>query len=274
MNAQQRRPSPASPRLAAHLHPRHQHGRAYLRHGLEGLHARHPRPDRAEIRDNEKSESPWHVAKLLSAVCPTQRERPCRAEERRIDPSRSRRCLGKALKTGSDPRRGICGRACRCNEEQMVQFGDDEGGKIQRALRRHPHALGTRSIVLVGLMGCGKSAIGRRLAATPRPAVRRRRRGDREGGRQEHRGHLRRARRGVLPRRRAQGDRAPAGVGPAGAGHRRRRLHERGDARQHPPITGSRSGSRPSCRVLVRRVLKRDNRPLLERRIPRPSCGS
>ena len=94
-------------------------------------------------------------------------------------------------------------------------------------------ALGQRSIVLVGLMGCGKSAIGRRLAAKLGAAVRRRRRGDREGGRQEHRGHLRRSRRAVLPRGRAQGAGAAAALGPAGAGDRRRRLHERGDARRH-----------------------------------------
>ena len=98
-------------------------------------------------------------------------------------------------------------------------------------------ALGQRSVVLVGLMGCGKSAIGRRLAAKLGAAVRRRRRGDREGGRQEHRGHFRRSRRAVLPRRRAQGAGAAAALGPAGAGNRRRRLHERGDAGAPSPST-------------------------------------
>ena len=46
----------------------------------------------------------------------------------------------------------------------MTAENDNGGGKpLARAVRR---SLGTRSIILVGMMGSGKSSIGRRLAAT------------------------------------------------------------------------------------------------------------
>ena len=92
-------------------------------------------------------------------------------------------------------------------------------------------ALRERTIALVGLMGVGKSSIGRRLAnaldlpfrdADAEVEARRRPLDLR---------HLRRPGRGRLPRRRAPGDRAPAGRAAARAGHRRRRLHEPRDPR-------------------------------------------
>jgi shikimate kinase len=45
---------------------------------------------------------------------------------------------------------------------------DEAGGQDQTSRRGHPisRQLGTRSIVLVGLMGAGKSTVGRRLAQT------------------------------------------------------------------------------------------------------------
>jgi len=45
---------------------------------------------------------------------------------------------------------------------------DEAGGQTQGSRRGHPisRQLGTRSIVLVGLMGAGKSTVGRRLAQT------------------------------------------------------------------------------------------------------------
>src|SRR3712207_1108546 len=45
---------------------------------------------------------------------------------------------------------------------------DEVGGQEQAGRRGHPlgRRLGTRSLVLVGLMGAGKSTVGRRLAQT------------------------------------------------------------------------------------------------------------
>src|SRR5262249_28265718 len=59
---------------------------------------------------------------------------------------------------------------------------------------------------------------------------------DRGRRRHDHRGYFRSLRRGVLPFRRDAGDRTSARGRAAGAGDRRRRLHEPGDARHHPPL--------------------------------------
>jgi shikimate kinase len=47
---------------------------------------------------------------------------------------------------------------------QMPEKGSVEGSADQVDLVRLVSALGTRSIVLVGIMGCGKSTVGKRLA--------------------------------------------------------------------------------------------------------------
>ena len=97
-------------------------------------------------------------------------------------------------------------------------------------------ALGRRSVVLVGMMGAGKSVDRAAARAAARHPVRRRRHRDREGRRHDHPGYLRHPRRARFPRRRSARDRAPARRRAAGAGDRRRRLHEcrhpRGDRRQ------------------------------------------
>ena len=47
---------------------------------------------------------------------------------------------------------------------------DEAGGQDQASQRGHPisRQLGTRSLVLVGLMGAGKSTVGRRLRTDAR----------------------------------------------------------------------------------------------------------
>ena len=109
-------------------------------------------------------------------------------------------------------------------------------------------ALGRRSVVLVGMMGAGKSSIGRRLAqrlgigfvdadAEIEAAA---------GmtiaeifanyGEPDFRSGEARVIARLLDQR------------PAGAGDRRRRLHERRNPRRHPRRRASRSGSRPTSR--------------------------
>ena len=104
-----------------------------------------------------------------------------------------------------------------------------------------------RAVVMVGMMGAGKSSVGRRLAAPSRPALRRRRQRDRAGRERHHQRDLRPPRRGLFPRRRAPRHPAPPRRRPEGAGDRRRRLHPAGDARRHPAERASRSGSRPTA---------------------------
>ena len=120
-------------------------------------------------------------------------------------------------------------------------------GRSIAAARSAPPS-GTRSVVLVGLMGCGKSAVGRRLAAKlGLPFVDADEEIEKAAGKTitdifaDHgEPYFREGERKVIARL--------LRVGPAGAGDRRRRLHECGDARHHPPSTASRSGSRRSCR--------------------------
>ena len=83
-------------------------------------------------------------------------------------------------------------------------------------------------------MGAGKSSVGRRLAARLGiPFVDADVEIEKAAG-HDHLGNLRRPRRALFPRRRDAGDRAAAGRRSAGAGHRRRRIHERRDPRGDP----------------------------------------
>ncbi len=112
----------------------------------------------------------------------------------------------------------------------MIAFASEPEDEKAARLRAQ---LGARSVVLVGMMGAGKSSVGKRLA---------RRLGlpfaDADNEIESRRRHvdprdLRPSWRAGLPRRRAARHRPPAGGRPAGARHRRRRLHERGDAGAH-----------------------------------------
>ena len=125
--------------------------------------------------------------------------------------------------------------------------------------------LGRRSIVLVGMMGVGKSSVGRRLAARLGMPVRRRRRRNRKGRRHEHRRHFRPPRRSRFPQRRGARDRAAARRRPAGAGDRRRRLHESRTRAQAIKAKGVSIWLNADLDVLMRRINKRRNeRPLLQ----------
>ena len=99
--------------------------------------------------------------------------------------------------------------------------------------RRVAAALGGRSVVLVGMMGAGKTSVGKRLAAKlGLPFVD----ADAEieaGAQLTIPEIFERFGEAYFRDGRAQGDRAPAERRAAGAGDRRRRLHERDDPREH-----------------------------------------
>ena len=94
-------------------------------------------------------------------------------------------------------------------------------------------ALSGRSVVLVGMMGAGKTSVGKRLAAKlGLPFVDAD--AEIEAGAQLTISEIfERFGEALFPRGRAQGDRPPAQWRTAGAGDRRRRVHECDDARQH-----------------------------------------
>ena len=137
----------------------------------------------------------------------------------------------------------------RATEEEMMRFG--VRGKTEEAHAEAARAIRDASRHALDRAGrhAGQRQVGRRAPARrpPRAALRRCRRGDRARGRQAHHGHLQGPRRGLFPRRRAQGDRAPAARGPAGAGDRRRGVHGGRDAATTSAAPASRSGSRRSC---------------------------
>ena len=106
-------------------------------------------------------------------------------------------------------------------------------------------ALGARSVVLVGMMGAGKSSIGRRLATRLGiPFVD----ADTEieaGRRHDHRGHLRRHGEAYFRAGEARViarllDHGPQVLATGGGAFMNAR-----DARRDPPTRASRSGSRP-----------------------------
>ena len=118
-------------------------------------------------------------------------------------------------------------------------------GRRNQAGTRCWRCLGARSIVLVGLMGAGKTAIGRRLATRARPALRRQRPRDRDGrgmtipdiferyGEAEFRAASSASSRALLE----DGPQVLATGGGA--------FMNAADARARSPSTASRSGSRP-----------------------------
>ncbi len=123
--------------------------------------------------------------------------------------------------------------------------------------------LGRRPIVLVGLMGCGKTSVGKRLAFKLNlPFVRCRRR-DRARRRQDDQRNFRRPRRGAFPRRRTQGDLPDLGNGPqilaTGGG-----AFINAETRQRIKDIAVSVWLRADLPVLMRRVMKRDTpAPLL-----------
>ncbi len=117
----------------------------------------------------------------------------------------------------------------------------------------------------------GGQDLGRQAPRGPaRPAVRRRRRGDRGGRATHHSRDFRAVRRALFPRGRAPGDRAAPQRRPAGARDRRRRLHECDDPRGDRRAAASRSGSSPTSRFCspgcARSRTARSCRPTTRRR--------
>ena len=101
-----------------------------------------------------------------------------------------------------------------------------------------------------------------------RHSVRRCRRRDREGRGHDDLGNLRGPWRAIFPRRRDARDRPAARRRAAGAGDRRRRVHERGDPRSDPRKghLGLAEGRRSTC--CTRRIKRRGDRPLLKNADP------
>ena len=144
-----------------------------------------------------------------------------------------------------------------------------------RAARR-PTALAARRAASCwsGLMGAGKTSIGRRLARALGAPVRRCRRGDRGRRRAEHPRHLRPLRRAALPRAGAAGGGAPA--------RRRRPWCWRWAAARSSTRRRARGSTARAVSVwlradldtlLARTARKRGTRPLLEQRRPARDPG-
>ena len=149
-----------------------------------------------------------------------------------------RLCTARSLTSGKTRPRG-CLQLLVYGTVASVGNSSMANNAIQKAAENGPEAaivraLGSRSIVLVGMMGAGKSSVGRRLAARLGIPLRRRRRRNRSRRRHDHPGNLRQAWRALFPRRRSARDRPPARQRPAGAGDRRRRDDGPEYARAHP----------------------------------------
>ena len=80
-------------------------------------------------------------------------------------------------------------------------------------------------------------------------------------------------RRGLFPRRRGARDRAPARERPAGAGDRRRRLHERRARATAIAVKGISIWLKADLDVLMRATKRRSDRPLLQTPI-RPDAAA
>jgi shikimate kinase len=151
----------------------------------------------------------------------------------------------------------------------MIRFGwgrrkrDADDGKTV-ALRR---ALAGRSIVLVGLMGCGKSSVGRRLAAKlDMPFVDADEEIERAAGKSisdifaDHgEAHFRDGERKVIQRLLAGGPLVLATGGGA---------YMNPDTRESIRHSAISIWLRAELAILLRRVAKRNNRPLLDKKDP------
>src|ERR1700748_94747 len=81
-----------------------------------------------------------------------------------VQPERGCRCSRQLSRTGSKHRIALV--TDRLNPEKAWPLSQDTETEALPCLARSVrHALGSRSVILVGMMGAGKSSIGRRLAA-------------------------------------------------------------------------------------------------------------
>jgi shikimate kinase len=148
----------------------------------------------------------------------------------------------------------------------MIRFGckgklqHAPAGELARAIRA---ALGTRSLVMVGLMGCGKTSVGRRLSAMlDLPFVDADEEIEAAAGKTineifaEHgEAYFRDGERKVISRLLAQGPQVLATGGGA---------FMNAETRRNIKNAGISIWLRAELPVLMRRVMRRDNRPLLK----------
>ncbi len=148
----------------------------------------------------------------------------------------------------------------------MARFGSK--GKVQDlATSERAHAiraaLGNRSLVMVGLMGCGKTSVGRRLSvALDLPFVDADEEIEAAAGKSineifaDHgEAHFRDGERKVIARLLTQGPQVLATGGGA---------YMNAETRQNIRAHGVSIWLRAELGILMRRVMKRDNRPLLK----------
>jgi shikimate kinase len=152
----------------------------------------------------------------------------------------------------------------------MVRFGWK--GKLQEAAlaeraRAIRSALGTRSLVMVGLMGCGKTSVGRRMSvALELPFVDADEEIEAAAGKTineifaDHgEAHFRDGERKVIARLLHQGPQILATGGGA---------YMNAETRQNIRNSGISIWLRADLPLLMRRVMRRDNRPLLKNADP------
>lgn len=150
----------------------------------------------------------------------------------------------------------------------MIRFAFDRKTRARRrACSTIRELLGKRSLVLVGLMGCGKTSVGRRLAqALELPFVDADEEIERAAGKpivdifQEHgEAHFRDGERKVIARLLGEGPQVLAtGGGAFMSSETRERIKEHGIS----------IWLKAELPVLMKRVMRRDNRPLLKTEDP------
>jgi shikimate kinase len=149
----------------------------------------------------------------------------------------------------------------------MIRFGWKKNKPVDETAKAVRNSLGPRSIALVGLMGCGKSSVGRRLAARLElPFVDADEEIERAAGKSipdifaEHgEAHFREGERKVIQRLLSEGQKVLATGGGA---------YMNADTREAIRRAGISVWLKADLPVLMRRVLKRDNRPLLKEKDP------